>query len=180
MFVILHLPALICNLHIAYNIQLHMSYMMHLQPWGVFPANFFSIPSPRKCVVPGNGQLCKCAATVMEPAGSTAFSMKLWDKWCKIFFESFLLERCHYVSLWTIQQLHPKKMPFSEGSFEPKIPEVSLFESASPFGTEAHHACFSCCAIAVTSDSPVVVAMLQAGKPNVNKPWKRGLTNPGL
>lgn len=125
---VLHLPTLIYNLHIAYNIQLHMSCMIHLQPWGVFLANFFSIPSPRKCVVPGNGQLCKCAATVMEPAGSTAFSMKLWveinDARPFWIFSTWKMSLCFTLGHL---QLHPNKNAIPEGSFEPKIPEVSCF-----------------------------------------------------
>ena len=82
-------------------------------------------------------------------------------------FESSVFERCHYVSLWTVHSL-PPKMP-SQKVLLSNLPEHLMFEclgvvySTSPFEAEAHHACFSCCAIAVTSDSPVVVAMLQAG-----------------
>ena len=181
---LLHLPALIYNLHIAYNTQLHMSYMMHLQPWGVFLAIFFSIPSPRKCVVPGNGQLCKCAATVMEPAGSTAFSMKLWVEIndARSFLNLFYLKDVimfHSGHLWTIhsfiqQKCHPRRFFWAKN---PGSLIVSVGLSFWSWGTPCMffmlcnrcHFGQSCGCCHATSRET-----------KVNKPWKRGLTNPGL
>lgn len=96
-----------------------------------------------------------------------------WDKWCKTFLNLFYLKDVIMFhsgpsTASSQQKCHPRRF------FWAKNPGSLMFQSASPFGAEAHHACFSCCAIAVTSDSPVVVAMLQAGKPKSTNLGKEG------
>lgn len=93
-------------------------------------------------------------------------------------FESFLLERCHYVSLWAIYSFIPTKMPSQKVLLSQKS-RKSHVSVGLPFWSWGTPCMFFMLCNRCHFGQSCGCCHATSRETKVNKPWKRGLTNPG-